>query len=491
MPRVSSINSISKASATLAACAEAVSESANGLSNGLSSLSRIQKTYSGFGEGVCTCARCMRRAGPIREDVENKLVQITYALANVYDDSPDLEVKVTDEHRSRAEQMMACVESGDVPTLRDMFLEIEEQESDGILEGGTATEIATYLIISAAQVGQADIIRLLAEWDADMEETDSIRRGRPLMHAANNGHTAAVKAMIECGADTEATDDNGYTALMVAVFSDRSSAAEVLVDGGASVDAQDRAGRTALSYAAMYGSTDCIYLLAARGADVAHVDHDGNTPLELAEGSGRQSAVDALKKLQLRVKMQEKRKVKASKCRGGCGDLDAAALEAKEAEAARAAAELLEQLEKEEAAKSAKAAKKKKKGKGKHIAAEAEALEPQQQEADYELLGAAIEGLQPDRLNRQRRQPQQPRHSMSHGSSITAEWPSQGVRLEHEDSATSKAVDGKHPRKQPKQSASTSPGAPGYMVDAAHDVGLQNGHTGELSLISRHGAPEC
>jgi ankyrin repeat protein len=61
----------------------------------------------------------------------------------------------------------------------------------------------------------------------------------------------------------------------------------------------------------MYGSTDCIYLLAARGADVAHIDHDGNTPLELAEGSGRQSAVDALKKLQLRVKMQEKRKVGA------------------------------------------------------------------------------------------------------------------------------------------------------------------------------------
>jgi hypothetical protein len=59
----------------------------------------------------------------------------------------------------------------------------------------------------------------------------------------------------------------------------------------------------------MYGSTDCIYLLAARGADVAHMDTDGNTPLELAEGSGRQSAVDALKKLQLRVKMQEKRKV--------------------------------------------------------------------------------------------------------------------------------------------------------------------------------------
>lgn len=96
----------------------------------------------------------------------------------------------------------------------------------------------------------------------------------------------------------------------------RSSAAEALLDGNARVDTPDRAGRTALSYAAMYGSTDCIYLLAARGADVGHVDADGNTPLELAEGSGRQSAVDALKKLQLRVKMQEKRKV-----RGAAGEM--------------------------------------------------------------------------------------------------------------------------------------------------------------------------
>jgi hypothetical protein len=104
--------------------------------------------------------------------------------------------------------------------------------------------------------------------------------------------------------------------LVVFVCARRSSAAEALLEGGAQVDTPDRAGRTALSYAAMYGSTDCIYLLAGRGADVGHVDADGNTPLELAEGSGRQSAVDALKKLQLRVKMQEKRKVGWAGCTG-------------------------------------------------------------------------------------------------------------------------------------------------------------------------------
>jgi hypothetical protein len=51
-------------------------------------------------------------------------VQITYALANAYDDSPDLEMRVTDEHRARAEVMMACVESGDVTQLREAFLEV-------------------------------------------------------------------------------------------------------------------------------------------------------------------------------------------------------------------------------------------------------------------------------------------------------------------------------------------------------------------------------
>lgn len=51
-------------------------------------------------------------------------MQITYALANVYDDSPDLDVRVTEEHRARAEEMMGCVESGDVTRLRDIFLEV-------------------------------------------------------------------------------------------------------------------------------------------------------------------------------------------------------------------------------------------------------------------------------------------------------------------------------------------------------------------------------
>jgi hypothetical protein len=64
MPRISSL---ATAASTLQAACDLVGEANTALSN--LNLSRM-KSYSGFGEGVCTCARCMRRAGPIREDVE-------------------------------------------------------------------------------------------------------------------------------------------------------------------------------------------------------------------------------------------------------------------------------------------------------------------------------------------------------------------------------------------------------------------------------------
>jgi hypothetical protein len=73
----------------------------------------------------------------------NKLVQIKYALANVYDDSPDLDVRVTEEHRSRAEEMMGCVESGDVIRLREIFLEV-----------GDCTMAAVLCICSRPALGQ-------------------------------------------------------------------------------------------------------------------------------------------------------------------------------------------------------------------------------------------------------------------------------------------------------------------------------------------------
>lgn len=55
------------------------------------------------------------------------------------------------------------------------------------------------------------------------------------MHAANNGHTQAVRALLEAGADTEARDNHGYTALSIACFSDRHSTVDILLKANAQV----------------------------------------------------------------------------------------------------------------------------------------------------------------------------------------------------------------------------------------------------------------
>lgn len=348
MPRIQLSASFGKATATLTC------EAAD---NGGGSRS---KSF-GFGEGVCTCARCMRRAGPIREDVEERITQISYVLANVYADTVNPEEQVKDHHKKKAQDFMTAVEEGQVEKLAALFDSLDSGESNH-------EEIATELIISAAQLGQADIIKLLTEKGADVEEKDLRRGGRPLMHAANNGHTVAVKTLIDCGADTEAKDDNGYTALMVAIFSDRSSAAEALLQANAQVDAADEKGRTALCYAAMYGSTDCIYLLANHGANVFHQDKDEYTALQLAEDSGRSSAVEALKKLQMKMKMQERRRHRQKSENKGCSSTAPlnTDLAQRKAEADKAAQQLLMEIELEAARKAAKSVKKsKRKGKGK------------------------------------------------------------------------------------------------------------------------------
>ena len=58
-------------------------------------------------------------------------------------------------------------------------------------------EIATQLAVLVAQQGHVPLVHLLDEFGADWEETDPLRGGSPLMHAANNGHTAAVTALLE------------------------------------------------------------------------------------------------------------------------------------------------------------------------------------------------------------------------------------------------------------------------------------------------------
>mmetsp|Transcript_1508 Transcript_1508/g.4371 ORF Transcript_1508/g.4371 Transcript_1508/m.4371 type:complete len:628 (-) Transcript_1508:199-2082(-) len=318
----------------------------------------------GFGEGVCTCAGCMRKAPPIREDSSARIAALTTCFSKMRERQSssrrkdDNRPQPTDRDKDRATALMAAVEAGTAPKVEELLCE-------GIPCDTLRAEAATELILTAAQLGHPAVINTLCRFGADLEVTDDVRGGRPLMHAATNGHATAAVALLKNGADREARDWNGYTALMIAVFSDRSTTAAALLEYGAQVDAVDDKGRTSLCHAARYGSTDCIHVLAEHGADVFAVDEDGLNPLDIAEQNGRLGAAGALRKLEQRQRLQDKRllRQKLDAQGGSSGAANSQALSKEQAD--RNMEALLRELEEDNHRQQERKAAKKAKKKGK------------------------------------------------------------------------------------------------------------------------------
>jgi len=122
----------------------------------------------------------------------------------------------------------------------------------------------------------------------------------PLMRAAKNGDSAAIRVLLANGADANARAKNGTTPLMFAAglgfgtgtfANDYATPAEllesvkVLVAAGADVNAASEAGQTPLHFGAQ-ASDDIVKFLAANGAKLDVKDKQGRTPVEMALGVG-------------------------------------------------------------------------------------------------------------------------------------------------------------------------------------------------------------
>lgn len=63
---------------------------------------------------------------------------------------------------------------------------------------------------------------------------------------------------------------------------------------GADIDAADTNGRTALHYALRYGSQDVARYLIKKGADYNRADNSGVTPASLAAEKGFETALELM-----------------------------------------------------------------------------------------------------------------------------------------------------------------------------------------------------
>lgn len=112
----------------------------------------------------------------------------------------------------------------------------------------------------AARSGHVQIVALLIEADAQQQVPDEhakLSLNSPLMNAAQHGHEAALKLLLEKGADVNYRDEmTGWTALMLAALNGHMTAAQILVESGADTNMLNVIDQTALDVAAARQKTD-------------------------------------------------------------------------------------------------------------------------------------------------------------------------------------------------------------------------------------------
>jgi uncharacterized protein len=87
--------------------------------------------------------------------------------------------------------------------------------------------------------------------------------------AVRHGDFAAIRALLELGADIDSRDQHGQTALMLAAHSGRPNVVAVLIERGANLDTTAKFGLSALMLAIVAGNAEIARLLAQAGADLS------------------------------------------------------------------------------------------------------------------------------------------------------------------------------------------------------------------------------
>jgi uncharacterized protein len=144
-------------------------------------------------------------------------------------------------------------------------------------------------LTDAAMIGDLKQVQTLLDEGADVNAKD--KHGvTALWLASKMNHPHVVRLLLEKGASVNAKDIDGVTALIEACSfapsGGKSDVVRLLLENGADVDAKDKSAATALIYASGEDDPDVVRLLLDKGADVNAKDKDGKTALIWASKYG-------------------------------------------------------------------------------------------------------------------------------------------------------------------------------------------------------------
>ena len=117
--------------------------------------------------------------------------------------------------------------------------------------------------LDATNAGDVERVRALLDAGAEIDALDKYGQ-TALMNAAHRGDTELVRALVQLGANLDHTAKYRLTALMLAVISDHADVVRLLVAAGADRNIKGSKGTlacTPLEYAEAYGKLELASLL--------------------------------------------------------------------------------------------------------------------------------------------------------------------------------------------------------------------------------------
>ena len=150
------------------------------------------------------------------------------------------------------------------------------------------------------------MVKLLIDLGADINAVSNIGH-TPVLYACTLMNAEIVKFLVMHGADFRKPTTDGRTCLMIAAQESK-EICQILIDNGAEVNAQDSSGYTALHWAITFNNHPDIVVqfLLDHGSDPYVTNKDGDDAFQTASLTGNEST---LKQLLLKFKPSMRRKI--------------------------------------------------------------------------------------------------------------------------------------------------------------------------------------
>ncbi len=152
------------------------------------------------------------------------------------------------------------------PTAQDIGMALEPSDEHGWTP-----------LMEAAWEGHTEAVKALLDAGAEINAREERFELSALMFASGRGHTEAVKALLDAGADPNLADNYRETPLMAASDKGHAEVIKALLDAGADPNLRNIDGLTALMSAAGRGYSEVVRHLMAAGAAINATDKNGWT----------------------------------------------------------------------------------------------------------------------------------------------------------------------------------------------------------------------